>query len=60
MIPVPGTGQESNIIKLRGEVSKVFEVLREIGGHELYEVAASFCRCDQVLLTSLIKRGGVN
>ncbi len=42
MIPVPGTGQESNIIKLRGEVSNVFEVLREIGGHELYEVAASF------------------
>ena len=30
MIPVPGPWQESNIIKLRGEVSNFFEVLREI------------------------------
>ncbi len=50
MIPVPDPLQESNIIRLRGEVSNVFEVLGEIEGHGLYEVATSFCRGDQALL----------
>ncbi len=43
MIPVPGPWQESNIIKLRGEVSNVFEVLRGIG-------ATGYMRYQRVLV----------